>query len=79
MPPVGKMQIYLKGESDAAARHAKVIVGAIDHIPAEITHPADMRGETNLEAGANLAERPGNAIGVSSGKTNRDRPGRFWL
>jgi len=68
--------IKLEREGDPATRHAKVIVGAIHHIPAEITHPADMRGKANLEAGTNLAETSGFTVGVSSWKTNRDRLGR---
>ena len=69
---VGKMQILLKRESDAATRHAKIIVRAVHHVPAEITHPTDMRGEANLETRANLAKTSGCAAGVCGGKTNRD-------
>src|SRR5438477_3321281 len=68
--------IKLEREGDPATRHAKVIVGAVHHIPAEITHPADMRGKANLKAGTNLAETSGFDVGVSSWKTNRDRLGR---
>ena len=74
--PVRRKRIRLKREGDAAARHAKVIVGAIHHIPAEITHPADVWSKTNLQPGANLAKTSGFAVGVSSRKTNRNRLGR---
>jgi hypothetical protein len=40
----GKNGICLERESYAAAHHAKVIVRAIHHIPAEVIHPANVRG-----------------------------------
>src|SRR6476660_701153 len=76
MPPLEKCKCNLNGEGDAAPRHTKVIVGAIHYVPAEVTHPADVRGEANFEAGADLAEASGRAASVRSGETNRDRPGR---
>ena len=34
----------LEREIHAGANHTKIVVGAVHEIPAEITHPADVRG-----------------------------------
>src|SRR5438132_8903773 len=45
----------LEGEVHAGAGHAKVVFRTIHKIPAEVTDPADMRGETHFHATADLA------------------------
>ena len=45
----------LEGEVHAGAGHAKVVFRTIHKIPAEVTDPADMRGETHFHAAADLA------------------------
>lgn len=44
MPLPEKTESCLKSESDAAADHAKVIFRAIDDVPAEVAHDADVGG-----------------------------------
>ena len=48
----------LEGEIETAAHHAKVVLRTIDHVPAEISDPADMRSEAEFDATAELAKRP---------------------
>src|SRR4029453_19000001 len=48
----------LEGEIETGARHTKVVVRTIDHVPAEIGDPADMRSEAEFDATAELANRP---------------------
>ena len=48
----------LEGEIETAAHHAKVVLRTIDHVPAEISDPADMRSEAEFDATAELANRP---------------------
>src|SRR5437588_10277261 len=45
----------LEGEIHAGADHAEVVVRTIHKIPAEVTDPADMRGDTHFQAAADLA------------------------
>src|SRR5207245_10106554 len=47
----------LEGKRNAAAHHAEVIVRPIHHVPTEIVHPADVRGDANFDAAAKLANR----------------------
>src|ERR1700731_2597429 len=64
----------LEGERDAAAHHAEVIVRPIHHVPTEIVHPADVRGDANFDAAAKLADpfrRGTQMVGRGRGKTTR--------
>src|SRR5438552_7673096 len=54
----------LEGKRDAAAHHAEVIVRPIHHVPTEIVHPADVRGDSNFDAAAKLANRLGRTTAV---------------
>ena len=45
----------LEGEIHAGARHAEVVICTINEVPAEITDPADMRGEADFDSAADLA------------------------
>src|SRR5207244_11787995 len=45
-----KCQIY------TCASHSEIVFRSIDEIPAEITYPADMRGETDFHAAPDLAD-----------------------
>jgi hypothetical protein len=56
----------LEGEINAGADHAEVVLGAIDHVPAEIADPPDMRSEADFNAAAELADCPG--LGAVVGK-----------
>src|SRR5438552_3583067 len=58
----------LECKRDAAAHHAKVIVRPIHHVPTEIVHPADVRGDANFDAAAKLANSLGCTISVFSMK-----------
>jgi hypothetical protein len=49
----------LEGEVNAAPCHPEIIFAAVDNVPAKIAQPADVRGEANLEATAELADRFG--------------------
>src|SRR5205823_636870 len=44
----------LESEVHAGADHAKVVMGPVHKVPAEVTDPADMRGETDFQAAADL-------------------------
>src|SRR5437868_1315384 len=46
----------LKGKIYTCASHTEIVFRPIDEIPAEITDPADMRGETDFHAAAHLAD-----------------------
>jgi hypothetical protein len=56
----------LEGKINAGAHHAEVVFGAVDHVPAEIADPADMRSETDFNAAAELADCP--SLGAVVGK-----------
>ena len=47
----------LEGEIETAAHHAKVVMRTIDHVPAEIIDPADMRSKTDFNATTELADQ----------------------
>ena len=49
----------LEGERDAATHQTEVIFRPIHHVPTEIVHPADVRGDANFDAAAKLANRFG--------------------
>src|SRR4029077_15687662 len=44
----------LKRERNAAADHPEVVLRPVDHIPAEVIHPADRRSETHFNAATKL-------------------------
>src|SRR2546422_10822624 len=46
----------LEGEIQTASHHAKVVVRAVYHIPAEIIDPADMRRDADFDAATELAD-----------------------
>src|SRR5207302_4451205 len=54
----------LEGKRNAAAHHAEVILRPIHHVPTEIVHPADVRGDANFDAAAKLANRLGRTTAV---------------
>src|SRR6266700_7346899 len=54
--PLANEIVYpLKGEIHAGARHPKVVAWTVNEVPAEITAPADMRGEADFDSAADLA------------------------
>src|SRR4029453_7611613 len=57
-PPSRMQWLILEGEINSRARHTKVVMRTIDHVPAEIRDPADMRSEAEFDATAELANRP---------------------
>src|ERR1700730_12607388 len=61
-------------EGEAAAHHAEVVGRPVHHVPTEIVHPADVRGDTNFDAAAKLADPFGRGtqmVGRGRGKTTR--------
>jgi hypothetical protein len=56
----------LKCEINSSADHAKVIVGTVHKIPAEIADPANVRGHANFHAAADLADCPRLGTGLLS-------------
>ncbi len=56
----------LKGEIYAGADHPEVVLRSIDEIPAEIADPANVRGEANFHAAADLTDRPRFGTGLFS-------------
>src|SRR4029077_6259243 len=57
----------LKRERNAAADHPEVVLRPVNHIPAEIVHPADRRSETHFKAAAKLPTGFGCGIVVPFG------------
>src|SRR5438552_4091542 len=53
------MQIarYLKREGQSRPGHAEVVMGTLDKIPAEVSHPANVSGESDLQTGADLTSK----------------------
>src|SRR5213592_4204096 len=47
----------LEREIKTGSHHAKVVIRAVDHVPAKIADPADMRRKTDFHAGAKLPDR----------------------
>ena len=56
----------LEGEIYAGANHPEVVLRSIDEIPAEITDPANVRGESNFHAAADLPDCPRLGTGLFS-------------
>jgi len=54
----------LEGEIHTCADHAEIVLRPIHKIPAEVTDPADMRGEADFHAAADLPDRPRLTVGV---------------
>src|SRR5207247_5685177 len=52
----------LEGEIHTRADHAEIVLRPIHEIPAKVADPADMRGEANFHAAADLPDRPRLAI-----------------
>ena len=52
----------LEGEIHTCADHAEIVLRPIHEIPAKVADPADMRGEANFHAAADLPDRPRLAI-----------------
>jgi len=46
----------LEREIKTAAHHAEVVLRTVDHVPAEIIDPADMRSNTDFNATTELAD-----------------------
>ena len=46
----------LEREIHAGADHAKIVIRAVNEIPAEITDPANVRCDANFHAAADLAD-----------------------
>jgi hypothetical protein len=55
-----------EGEIYAGADHPEVVLRSIDEIPAEITDPANVRGEANFHAAADLPDCPRLGTGLFS-------------
>src|SRR4029077_7991864 len=55
---VAKCYCCLESEVHAGAHHAEVIVRTIHKIPAEVTDPADMRGQADFHTAADLTDCP---------------------
>ena len=60
----------LEREIHAGADHTKIIVWAVDEIPAEITDPADVRSYADFHPTANLADRPRLGVCMTSCRNN---------
>src|SRR6266481_4507198 len=56
----------LEGEIYACADHPEVVLWSIDEIPAEIADPANVRGEANFHATADLPDCPRLGTGLFS-------------
>src|ERR1700736_3265521 len=56
----------LEGKRDAAAHDTEVIFRPIHHVPTEIVQPADVRGDANFDAAAELADCLCRRIGLLS-------------
>ena len=51
-----KTALALECETNSGANHAEIVVRAIDHVPTEVVHDADMRSNPNFDAPAKLAD-----------------------
>jgi len=56
----------LECEIETATHHAKVVLRAVYHIPAEIIDPADMRRDADFDATTELADCLRRGIGLLS-------------
>src|SRR5258708_3941973 len=48
----------LVGESDAKARHAKIVVAFLKYVPGEIAHESDVPRDADFQTATELADRP---------------------
>src|SRR4029453_131880 len=56
----------LEREINPSANHAKVVLRSVHKVPTEIADPANVRGEPNFHAAADLADCPGLGTGLFS-------------
>ena len=47
----------LKREGQSRPGHAEVVMGTLEEIPAEVSHPANVSGESNLQTAADLTNK----------------------
>src|SRR6266536_75644 len=67
----------LEGKIHAGADHAEVVLGSVDNVPAEITDPANVRGEPNFYSTANLTDCPRLAACMTNRLHNVEAFSRF--
>src|SRR6266705_2476502 len=51
-----KIALVLECETNSGTNHAEIVVRAIDHVPTEVVHDADMRSNPDFDASAKLAD-----------------------
>ena len=51
-----KIALALECETNSGTNHAEIVVRAIDHVPTEVVHDADMRSNPDFNASAKLAD-----------------------
>ncbi len=58
MPPERfERSVILERERQTASDHSEVILGSAENVPAEIVHPANVRGNADFESAPKLADR----------------------
>src|SRR5437762_3455199 len=67
----------LEGEIHTCADHAEVVMRSVHKVPAEVTDPANVRGEPNFHSAANLTDRPRLGVSMTDSLHNVEAFSRF--